>query len=233
VNRQSTLLRQLANTKANESSSIQAYLDTMCQIASEINEAGQVLSEALLGAFMLAGLPKSMESYVMSLEASGEAITSSLVMEKLLLRQVGDLVSSDMNSSENGDVALLNKKAVVCHKCNKPGHYANSCRSNGNKSFNPRSNKNADKKKHFHKESAAFLNVAEEASALKSETSSNIIWYIDSGASNHMTSNKNILFNTKSASYAVRQADDSQIVIQEIGDTEIAVGDMDISIQNI
>jgi hypothetical protein len=53
------------------------------------------ISDSLLGAFILMGLPQSMDNFKMGLQASSEKITGKMVMEKLIGREAETFTEAD------------------------------------------------------------------------------------------------------------------------------------------
>ncbi|GAU24928.1 hypothetical protein TSUD_311630 [Trifolium subterraneum] len=87
-----------------------------------------------------------------------------------------------------GQNTKKDKSTIQCYNCNKYGHYASECKA-------------PKKKKSQNTEAEA--NVAEDGSTseddvsfmvtITDETAESMVWYFDTGCSNHMTGNKSIL----------------------------------------
>lgn len=148
---------------------------------------------------MLNGLSSDFDPMVMAIESSGADITSDFVKGKLLQE---DVKRSKENTSSDGGAfytrnrekkdfkdkkkdGLKFKKDFRCFVCNEKGHRALNCPKNTNKPNAKKSFKESEKKN--------------DDLALLTALSANIInkddWYIDSGATIHMTKWKDWLTN--------------------------------------
>ncbi|OWR48976.1 putative Copia protein [Danaus plexippus plexippus] len=118
-----------------------------------------------------------------------------------------------------GSTADTSKSNVTCYRCKQKGHYRNQCTNNENNASNfkekPRMQSNAF--------SAVFL----------SGNFSKNAWYIDSGASVHLTANESLVMN---ASYDQKQeiivANSEKLSVLCSGDVKIitTTGDIDYEI---
>ena len=72
---------------------------------------------------------------------------------------------------------------MKCYYCNKFGHYARDCRKKISKQGNQRANVSIENT------NSMFL------ACNNMHESSNKVWLLDSGCSNHMTCNKNLVTN--------------------------------------
>ncbi|XP_017467048.1 PREDICTED: uncharacterized protein LOC108359625 [Rhagoletis zephyria] len=114
---------------------------------------------------------------VMALANSGKALTTDLVRTNLL-QEVryestnNDVVALISKKQKNNRARKINKQAVVCFECNAKGHYANKCPTKSKKSQN---------------------NLLLMSTSLVAKTENANEWFIDSGASAHVTMSSNNL----------------------------------------
>ncbi|KAK9709870.1 Zinc knuckle [Popillia japonica] len=168
-----------------------SYVSQIIDTANKLNGIGFTVSEEWLGVILLTGLTDNFESMIMSLENCGLAITGDTIKTKLL-DTIGHKSNDGSayfgkkiarNAKPNGNTMHNPKKNVKCFRCKKRGHFANECPTKTEKvnKSNSSEGKNA-----FH---AVLLS--------NSTTPNSDEWYVDSGASQHMTMSKELLHNRK------------------------------------
>lgn len=117
-------------------------------------------------------------------------------------------------SKNDGNVLMAKKKSFKkykskqrkCYNCGSTFHLSKTC-DKPKKPSNEKSKKNGYAKNAF----CALMSKADSCE-----------WYIDSGASNHMTPFKNLLKNTKSTSVNdIISANNSKMRVSTVGDTTI------------
>lgn len=193
--RKINLLRKLINIRLENCDSMTQYVTQIIETGQRLQGTGFKITDEWIGALMLAGLPEKYSPMLMAIEHSGIEISADVIKTKLM-----DMCSEveTISSSENAFVAKgmqrlkygNNKikhsvsetskavKVIKCYKCKQTGHYKNQCPNNApNSEFNKRKQSNAF--------SAIFLS---------GKFNSND-WYVDSGASQHMTASKNNILN--------------------------------------
>ncbi|CAH2103269.1 unnamed protein product [Euphydryas editha] len=187
--RKISLLRTLISIRLENSESMTSYVNQMVETAQRLRGTGFEIDDEWVGSLLLAGLPAKFSPMIMAIEHSGIKISADVIKTKLL-----DM-SSEIGSTDGTDSALWSKhrtrsgntkhqvlnvkkpvskeKQIKCYKCKKFGHYKNQCTEM--------------KEKQMNAFSAAFFNGKFSMDD----------WYVDSGASAHMTANKNILSKIK------------------------------------
>ena len=146
------------------------------------------------------------------------------------------------NSSQNEDKDKkpFEKMVIQCYNCQKFGHFAYECRSN---------KKDRDDRAYVSESTSAeaastssapaatsslLMAVVEEASELllhgsEGELSDPSLWYLDTGATNHMSGRRNFFCDLdESSSGFVKFGDNSRIQIKGCGTVEITQKDGDI-----
>lgn len=210
------LLRNLISIRRENCDSMAQYVTLMVETSQRLNNTGFKINDEWVGSLLLAGLPEKFAPMIMAIEHSGIEITADAIKTKLIDMEDG---GSDTNNPQSAftskswqqrkskaanmqitpDVSKSNvkKSAIICYKCKQPGHYKNQCEKN---------------KQTSHAFSAVFL----------SGTFNRLDWYIDSGASKHMTPNEDWLINkTNHDIKEIVIADQSRIRVTCCGDTQI------------
>ncbi|UYV83805.1 hypothetical protein LAZ67_X000187, partial [Cordylochernes scorpioides] len=117
-----------------------------------------------------------------------------------------------------------NGNKPICFICAKPGHKAIECWHNP-KNNRASENKQTSKNKPEHQNKAKFVNLQpeEHVSNIKEyeTTQQPEEWVVDSGASCHMTSNRDLLKEEREVHKTIKLADDSEIISNAEGAIEI------------
>lgn len=158
---------------------------------------------------MLAGLPNEFKPMVFGIENSTPTLTVDYVKNLLLQEML-----FEPNEMENALAAKSkynqqsNKKKVECFKCKGP-HYARKC-PNGGKSGEKNFDKNNKKKGGNNSNDHVLL-----TSFFVNKPTD---WYIDSGASSHMTNEKSLLSNLRRVTSAdVLAANNEKMTVDGVG----------------
>lgn len=186
--RRISLLRNLISIRRDNCSSMTSYVTQIIDTAQKLSGTGFEINEEWVGSLLLAGLPEKFAPMIMAIEHSGIAINSDVIKTKLLdmSSEIGDhdpevalwskpKTRVDQNFNTKGEKRTSNytsnvkKKVIKCYKCKQSGHYKNQCPS-----------LEAEKRKQSNAFSAIFLSGNFNCDS----------WYIDSGASKHMTAKK-------------------------------------------
>lgn len=221
------LLRDLINTSLENCLNIEDYVNKIMTSAHKLRNIGFEVNDEWLGTLLLAGLPDMYQPMIMALESSGVKITADSVKTKLLQ----DVRNSESNalyvkSTKNQRVKQAQDKNKIgkgprCYICNKYGHVSKNCR---NKKKEQKSNENTD---------SSYVAV------LSATINNDNNWYIDSGASMHMTMNRDLLYNeTTPPITTIRVANDKKLVVKACGNINLNVvnvrGQLDtIKVQNV
>jgi transposase InsO family protein len=198
-----SLLRKLCALKLTETGNMEDHLAHMEDLIDQLSSLGETLAEQLTVALFLSSLPESYSTLITALETRPEAdLTVHLVKNKLIeefkRRNESSAATSyrldqDLQAlkiTQSGTRHTNSKQtSLVCFFCKKPNHLKKECR------------KYLEwKKKHPDHKAKAVQQYDEEVSDYESdqqccfragESNSRDVWYIDSGASSHMCSNRN------------------------------------------
>lgn len=169
VLRRMDLLKYLMRLELADCASMEDYVNKMTCTQQKLDKSGTKIPDDIVAQIMLSGLPDEYRPMVMALANSGKALTTDLVRTNLLqeIRHEpagGEAVALISKKSKNRTQAKK-KRTVVCFECNEKGHYANKC---------PTKSKKETK------------NLLLASTSLVAKTAANQ-WFVDSGASSHMT----------------------------------------------
>ncbi|KAG5864100.1 hypothetical protein JTB14_016257 [Gonioctena quinquepunctata] len=191
------LLRALISIRLENCDSMECYVTQLIETAQKLEGTGFQIDDSWIGSLLLAGLPEKYAPMIMAIEHSGIQLTVDSIKTKLPdmepagntgnafisatrhqgKRHSGNTAGSSnvLGSSESGNVKEAYLKNVKCFRCKQMGHYKNRC---------PNTNKYTG-----NKSSNAFSAVFLSTQFSKDD------WYVDSGASGHLTVNSDWLTN--------------------------------------
>lgn len=193
--RRISLLRSLISIRLENSVSMTSYVTQIIETSQKLSGTGFNINDEWVASLLLAGLTEKYSPMIMAIEHCGIPLTSDAIKTKLLdMEESGNVGDSSAFASfkknrsvgntatiDNAQMSKSKPKVITCYKCKQTGHYRNQCtfskKDLSNKNKNERTNSNAF--------SAVFLN----GEFCKSD------WYIDSGASVHLTANEKWLSN--------------------------------------
>lgn len=200
VVRKVSLLKQWISLKLSDCASMQDYVNQCLVLRSKVKSAGFKIDEEIAGSIMLCGLPDEFRPMVMSIEAKSGEITVDFV-KNVLLQEVEFGESRASALAVKKKFIGKKKKVVKCFECEGP-HYKNKC---------------PNLKKTEKSDIVLF-------SSFMAQNSSNSDWFIDSGATAHMTWCESILENKSSPRVKkVTVANNQTLMIDSVGDVKQSV----------
>lgn len=184
------LLRALISLRLDNCDNMESYVTQVVETAQRLKKTGFSIDEKWIGSLLLAGLPDKFSPMIMAIEHSGIEITTENIKTKLLdMSQegaqkpsgsafvVGKPSYSKKKDQQRKDSSKLQK--VKCYRCKKFGHYMNKC-PKASSEVSDDSSRSGDNRRGVSALSAVF----------SSGNFSSSDWYIDSGASHHVTCKK-------------------------------------------
>lgn len=212
------LLKDLINTTLESSANIEDYVNKIMSAAHRLRNIGFKVDDEWLGTLMLAGLPDMYKPMIMAIESSGVNICADSIKTKLLQEvKTMDTTAFYSNSKQHGknvEKGAHKPKGPRCFHCNKYGHLSKNCWYKKNKT-NSKDN--------------GFI-AAFSATTLNDSLN----WYIDSGASMHMTPHKEWLEDiTPPPVTSIRIANDKVLRVESCGNVTIRLLDTHGNINKI
>lgn len=214
LGRRVQLLSQLVNVRLEECSSAEEYVDMIINLWFKVKAAGFAIDEDIAAGLMLANMPKQYGPAIFGIGRSGEKLTVDYVRTLVLQ----DIIADAMGPSEavlavKDKKKQRTKKDIKCFNCKGP-HFLRKC---------------PEKTKNKSGEACLMMSFFAKDSA---------DWYIDSGASSHMTGVKSCLSNIRDIPQRdVVVANNEKIVVECMGDTKAAIkcngADKEIVIRNV
>lgn len=198
------ILRQLVSTKLVECDSVEIYVNRIINTAHRLRNIGMDVPDEWVGALLLAGLPEEYGPMLMGLESSGIKITADAIKTKLLqdvksaapIRDAEAALAAKFSTKRR----QRDKSKVRCYNCNEFGHYSRECKSKA-------------------KTDRAYLTSFVARRPIESDD-----WYIDSGASGHMTMRNDLVVDRRSPiTEEVVFGDDSRLRVECAGNVHLTV----------
>lgn len=216
------LLKDLINTTLEASNSVEDYVSKIMNTAHKLRNIGFEVNDEWLGTLMLAGLPEDYKPMIMGLESSGIQISADSVKSKLI-QEINTSKSTALYTNtrkSRNNMQPVRTKGPRCFNCNKSGHFAKYCKL-------PKKQQSANKG-----ESSSFV------AAFSATIRGNICedkWFIDSGASMHMTSRKDWMYNVTEPSVKnITVANREPLAVKGVGCVDIHVSqDKVIKVNNV
>lgn len=222
LTRKVSLIRSLITTNLANCESIEDYVSKIMTTAQKLNDIKFEISDEWLGTFLLAGLPEEYKPMIMAIENSGIALTADSIKTKLLQEIKGE--------STNTTVALYNKsrfhqkknqptkcRGPRCFNCNNYGHMSKDCNS---------------KKKSSNQQNSYPNNASLLSSFSAFVGSANKTWYVDSGASAHMSHllPENLQESTVND---ITVANNQKILVQGVGSANVPLKNGPILVKKV
>lgn len=195
--RRISLLRTLISIRLENCTSMTTYVTQIIEASQKLGGTGFNINDEWVGSLLLAGLTEKFSPMIMAIEHSGIAISADAIKTKLmdLEEENGGDSSGAFASFRNNNRRVGNTggtrdktytskpKLIKCYRCKQTGHYRNQC---------PNNDKNTSEMKcNERKQTNAFSAVFLSGNFGKED------WYIDSGASAHLTANQDWVRNAK------------------------------------
>jgi hypothetical protein len=234
-----SLLRKLCALKLTETGSMEDHLRQMEDIIDRLASLGEALAEQLTVALFLSSLPESYSTLITALETRPEEdLTQELVKNKLLEEYRRRTENASVYSEADDQKALKTESfkskeqyernrqsyKITCFFCKKPNHVKKEC-----KKYMEWKKKHPDHKVKAVCEEASNKSKDQEDDedpsfscfSVEQECINKIDcnWYIDSGATSHMCSDKSLFKNINETYRSqVKLANGHKLQTKGIGD---------------
>src|SRR5579871_4516059 len=202
---------------------------------------GGNLQEEDVLAVLLASLPESYKTLMLTLEAQPE-ITVKHIISCLLQKETRRKQGLPGSSKNEGEAYFMQKQNSnnkknpkgkgnsnidkskdTCHTCGKIGHWANEYRS-----------KKGKPKKNNQDGQANEAEVLEAFYASEDTTKSSTIWYIDSGTSEHLLPDRKLFHDLEEIhGRRIRVGNDDIVTAQYKGRVTINIGSIQKTLSNV
>lgn len=194
---------------------IQEYVNKALSTQQELQGIGAAVDDEFLGIIMLAGLPERFHPLVMTLEHSNTKVSSENVVTALLKEDVRTATATTTRGTVSAALQTKDEKKF-CIYCKKLGHVVSQCRK-----LRQKKNKNvsANTSTHYTSEftlSSCFSNIP---------PTSSLDWYIDSGATSHMSNRKDWYATMSSHVTPITVANKEQLLSHGKGTVNIHISD--------
>ena len=211
------LRKRLHSMLLKDGQNVQEHVKNMIELFNELAIVGDNISDEDRVVYLLASLPESFDVLVTALEASSTVPQMETVIERLLHTE-RKLKEKDLSNSSDAEGAMSlkhKKRGPQCHHCGKFGHIQRNCRDR-KKEEKPQ---NSDAEYHHRrpnykpKQKANSAEIREQESSseevglvhqhvfaaggVNEPTQSGTQWIIDSGATSHICSDRNLFTDLK------------------------------------
>ena len=202
------LMRKLYQSKLKEGQDMQEYIRSVLEIVGRLLRIGENIDDFRVTALLLSGLLDYYEALVTALDVQdADELTLEYVKGKLVDKYKRKMESSSKNSSKS-ETALKAynnskfknktkkkesndnlKETRECFICKRKGHLKKDCRIWLARMAELKKNEKGHTAKTAREEEDGTSDNEKAFVVYKSDMSTNA-WYIDSGATSHMTNNK-------------------------------------------
>ncbi|KAL0880051.1 hypothetical protein ABMA27_002544 [Loxostege sticticalis] len=197
------LLLDLCNTTLAECSNVEEYVSKIMTTAHKLRNIGFHVDDEWLGTLLLSGLPESYKPMIIAIESSGMKISSDSIKSKILqdVKQNESDLTAFASSQKFHNKNKSFSKGPRCYTCNKYGH-----------------------KRKYQKNKESKQNQSSYAAVFIASSGYSDDWYIDSGASVHMTKHKNLFIEETTPDIkTIKVANNKSLPVQSSGKISLCV----------
>lgn len=220
--RKVSLFKQWISLQLSNCTSMQDYVNKSVTLRGKVKAAGFEISEDIAGSILLCGLSDDYKPLIMSVETK-DSLTLDYVKNLLLQGvEMGECSESALIvKKQKNNNGKKGKKPVKCYDCGGP-HYKNKCTKG---------------KSNEHSECVLFCAATGHDEKIQPVTTEEVFdnamiatdkskkWYVDSGATRHMTHMEVNLDNLRESGIReVKVANNETMKIKRIGDMKCQIG---------
>ena len=208
------LRRKLFTTMMNEGGDMITHINALRTLGEQLGAIGAGVSEDDMVITLLGSLPESYQYLIIALESRADTLSWDFVTSRLLHEESkkkelenNSGVQNATNGNafytrgKNGKRAQMSNSRGACHYCGESGHWIKECPKRMKENIEKQKVQSANiangNKSHEENGKNHYLFMAKKSIAQKSNDQ---VWYIDSGATQHMTSSKKFMSNYKNIS---------------------------------
>lgn len=235
--------RQFYTVEMKQNEKMLTYINRVQHCGSVLKSMEVDIDSKEIAIAILNGLPSEYESLITTLDAL-EDDKNLFTLELIKSRLLQEEKRKEMGNGNNSEAVLIassrvqqfNRAPIICSHCKRRGHRESTCwdkfpslRPSSNSSFAPKSQNQAlvagvELKSLNPKEDFICLLAQKHGVSTSFENPNEVTWFIDSGASSHMTPNS-LLFSTFNTTkpFFVQMGDNSQAKVRGQGNIELQV----------
>lgn len=222
------ILRKLFRMQLPEEGSMADHLTGISQLVNRLRSMGEELKEHWLVAIVLSSLNESYDGLITVLESRPESeLKLEFVKGKLLDEWRKRMEKSDVLTTNGKNENVLKtvvkkkpekkRKEKVCHYCGKEGHFRRECRKlEQDRKYRESEKRNSEKAKIATKTDEELDEVC-LTTGLPNRDPESVMWFLDSGATSHMTNDSSLLEDVRKSNTAVGLADGNRITAEGVG----------------
>jgi len=235
------LRRELVGLKKGVSEPLTVYVARAETLAAVLATAGHTVSQTEVAYALLAGLPAAYDTAVTVMQMSGQELTLSSLLPRLLpieqrfKSEATDNAAYAASMQRDARPKQQGFKRAVCFKCLQPGHMVAQCKHAP--SPQARKCKTCGKWGHTAERctrSSGKASTSQQVAFTVGEIGSELDWILDSGCSNHMTSDgsKFITYEKLNTPVAFTFANGQKAEAVARGDVQLQVGSLQITLKS-
>lgn len=240
--RRTAILQSLVSCKLENYNSISEYANDVTDFAQKLNSIGFQVSDDWISGILLAGLTQEYKPFIMGMQAAGNELIPSAIVAQLEDFEVKENRGEAFLSTSRRKNSQIKNMNIKCHFCNKKGHIKKNCFSFKKQRETKKSTDNAYyafsaytlKKQETNSINVEVKNENKAIIGLMAVNERKNSWFLDSGASSHMTPDKNILQNIQTSDVKkISVANDATMTCDEKGSTVMKINKSNVYIKDV